>query len=424
MKERKKSSDVYEASCQVIPGGVNSPVRSFPGLSLLPMIVSEGRGDMLWDIDGHSYIDFCCSWGALILGHAPASVVQRVCAQMHKGSSFGIATLSEERLARKLTSLVESVEKVRFVSSGTEATMSALRLARGFTGKSIIVKFDGHYHGHADSLLIRAGSTVAHMNKEASSKGIPKESIAHTISLPFNDVEGVASFLKSCDDLAAVIVEPIAGNMGVVPGTRAFLEMLRVETHKKRALLIFDEVVTGFRVGLKGAQGIYGISPDLSCFGKIIGGGFPAAAFGGKKEIMDFLAPQGQVFQAGTLSGNPIAMEAGLQTLLEIENEGFYEALEKKTERFLAPLEEAIKKRGCIQRQGSMFTLFFGPSQVSSKEDLKQLEHETFKKLFHFLFEQGVYIPPSAYEAWFISSAHTEENLNKVQELILDFLKS
>jgi glutamate-1-semialdehyde 2,1-aminomutase len=422
MKERKLSQVIYQNLCQIIPGGVNSPVRSFQGLGLTPMIVAEGKGDILWDVDGNAYIDFCGSWGALILGHAPTSVIEKVCLEVQKGTTFGIASESEERLAAKLTSLLPNLEKVRFVSSGTEAAMSALRLARGFTGKSRIVKFDGHYHGHADTLLVRAGSSVAHVNKEASSQGIPFEVIRHTDSLPFNKIDEVAEFLQKNEDIAAVIVEPIAGNMGVVPSSKQFLQMLREETEKRGIVLIFDEVITGFRVSLKGAQDLYGIAPDLSCYGKIIGGGFPAAAFGGKGEIMDHLAPLGQVFQAGTLSGNPIAMQAGLQTLVELEKEGFYEALEAKTQSFLVPIEQAMHEMGCIQRQGSMFTLFFGPRKVSSREDLNALDHELFRHMFHFLFHEGIYIPPSPYEAWFISRAHTEENLQRAQKLILQFL--
>jgi glutamate-1-semialdehyde 2,1-aminomutase len=424
MKERKRSDEIFQSSCTVIPGGVNSPVRAFPGLSLTPLIVSSGKGDTLWDVDGNAYIDYCCSWGALILGHAFPKIVQGVCDQVQKGSSFGIATDSEKQLAQKLVSLLPHLEKVRFVSSGTEATMSAIRLSRGFTNRSLIVKFNGHYHGHVDALLIRAGSGVAHLNKEASSKGVTEETIKHTLSLPFNDLQRVSSFFQSCDDLAAVIVEPVAGNMGVVPASLPFLQMLREETYKKGALLIFDEVITGFRVGLRGAQELYGITPDLSCYGKIIGGGFPVAAFGGRKEIMDHLAPLGEVYQAGTLSGNPIAMHAGYQTLQEIEKEGFYESLELKTKRFLGPIEAAMKKIGCVQRQGSMFSLFFGPSKVTSKEDLASLDQERFKQFFRFLFERGVYIPPSPYETWFLSSAHTEEHLAKTQELILQFVNS
>lgn len=422
MKNRKRSEAIYLSSCQVIPGGVNSPVRSFPGLSLTPLIAAKGKGDIIWDVDNETYIDFCCGWGSLILGHAKEHLVKAVQEQVALGSSFGLATESEELLAKKIISHMPSMQKLRFVSSGTEATMSALRLSRGFTRKPYIVKFDGNYHGHSDGLLVRAGSGVAHINEQASSKGIPEEMVKYTLSLPFNDVEKCAEILRKRDDIAAVIIEPIAGNMGVVPASLEFLAMLREETAKKNVVLIFDEVISGFRVGLQGAQGLYQIEPDLTCLGKIIGGGFPAAAFGGRADIMNLVAPLGEVYQAGTLSGNPIAMRAGLETLLEIEKEGFYPALEKKTVDFLAPIEQAIKGKGCIQRQGSMFTLFLGPEKVESLQDLQQGNQEEFKRLFCYLFERGIYIPPSPHEAWFISSAHTDNNLKHAQETLLHFL--
>lgn len=303
--------------------------------------------------------------------------------------------------------------------------MSAIRLARGFTGKSRIVKFNGNYHGHADSLLIQAGSGVAHLNAEASSKGVPPEAVSHTTSLPYNDLGTCRAFLRAHADVAAVLIEPIAGNMGVVPAKREFLQMLQEETRRSGALLIFDEVITGFRVGLQGAQGLYAITPDLTCFGKILGGGFPAAAFGGRAEIMDLLAPLGEVYQAGTLSGNPVAMQAGLATLKELQAPGFYESLEQKSENFAAPLQEAIQKRSlnaCLQRRGSMMTLFFGVKQVEKKEDLAQMDAPLFKRFFLHLFENGIYIPPSPYEALFISSAHADEHLEKTRACILEFL--
>lgn len=420
--DRKKSKEIYESSCKIIPGGVNSPVRSFPDLSILPLIAASGKGDTIWDADGNSFIDFCCSWGALILGHCHPQVVKACQEQIAIGSSFGIATESEEKLAKKVVFLIPSIEKIRFVSSGTEATMTALRVAKGYTNKSLIVKFDGNYHGHSDTLLVRAGSGVSHINSEASSKGVPADILKNTLSLPYNDVEGVRKVLRSLSDLAAVIVEPIAANMGLVPATREFLQMLREETQKKGAVLIFDEVISGFRVGLQGAQGLYQITPDLTCFGKIIGGGFPAAAFGGKKEIMDKLAPIGDVYQAGTLSGMPVAMVAGLTTIKELESESFYADLEEKTSAFLAPIEQALGDQGCVHKLGSLCTIFLGPKKVSNLEDLKALDHAQFKKFFSHMFERGIYIPPSPYEAWFISSAHTEQNLKKAQNAILEFL--
>jgi glutamate-1-semialdehyde 2,1-aminomutase len=422
MMHRPVSDSIFQASCGVIPGGVNSPVRAFPGLAMTPLIAARGEGDTIWDEDGRSYIDYCGSWGALILGHAPPSVVEAACRQVQRGSSFGIATHIEQKLASRIKAHLPSIEKIRFVSSGTEASMSAIRLARGFTGRSKIIKFDGHYHGHTDSLLIQAGSGAFSLNSQASSLGVPADMVAHTVSLPFNDIERVRAYFRHAEPIAAVIVEPIAGNMGVVPASKEFLEMLREETQKNGALLIFDEVITGFRVGLKGAQHHYGVTPDLTCLGKIIGGGFPAAAWGGSAEIMDHLAPLGQVYQAGTLSGNPVAMQAGYHTLAEVEREGFYEELEEITEQFLRPIRKAMEGQGCIQSIGSMFTLFFGPERVGSREDLSCLNKARFQQFFTFLFERGVYIPPSAYEACFISTAHTAAHLQVTQDLMLDFI--
>ncbi len=421
---RPQTETLYRDSCALMPGGVNSPVRSFKGMEMTPLIVREGKGDTIFDVDGHSYIDFCQSWGALILGHAPDHVVAKASQQLSRGSSFGIATPYEKELAEMIVRHLPSMQRLRFVSSGTEATMTAIRLARGFTGKSTIVKFNGHFHGHSDGLLIKAGSGVNHL-PEASSKGIPEELVKLTASLPFNDTETCRSSIRSRDDIAAVLLEPITGNIGVVPAKREFLEMLREETAKKGIVLIFDEVITGFRVGLNGAQGHYGIVPDMTCLGKVIGGGFPAAAFGGKLEIMDLLAPMGAVYQAGTLSGNPLAMCAGLETLKTIEKPHFFQSLEDRLEAFLDPIRKVIAERKlpiAIQSAGSMFTIFFGVHKVESKEDLSQMDEERFKHFFRYLFQRGVYLSPSAYEAHFLSSAHTEENLEKTQALILEYL--
>ena len=389
---RPKSDAIYTASLERMPGGVNSPVRAFKGLDMTPMIVERGKGDTIWDVDGNAYIDYCLSWGPLILGHAPDAVVRRACEQMERGSSFGIATPYEFLLAEKIHTHLPTLEKLRFVSSGSEATMSAIRLARGYTGRNILVKFSGHYHGHSDCLLIQAGSGVTHLPK-ATSKGIPDSVIQHTVCLPFNDIETCRSYIRSHPDIAAVILEPVAGNMGVVPAEQEFIDMLRQETAACGALLIFDEVITGFRVGLNGAQGLYGIEPDLTCLGKVVGGGYPVAAFGGKKEIMDLIAPLGAVYQGGTLSGNPVAMCAGLETLSQVEQEGFYEALEKKTRLLTDPIEHYIEQNNLnavLTRVGSMFTLFFGVSQVSGKEDLAHLDEARFKAFFHYLFERGI----------------------------------
>lgn len=399
---RTLSDKIYTESCACIPGGVNSPVRSFPGLQMTPIIADHGQGDLVYDVDGKSYVDFCCSWGALILGHAHPSVVSAACAQVARGSSFGMATPYELELAKKIIQHMPSIEKIRFVSSGTEACMSAVRLARGFTGKKKVIKFNGNFHGHSDGFLIRAGSGV-HELPNASSSGVLPELVQHTISLPYNDLEATRACLHAYDDIAAVILEPIVGNMGVIIPSQEFIHMLREETAKRDILLIFDEVMTGFRVGLQGAQGYFGITPDLTCLAKIIGGGFPAAAFGGRREIMDHLAPLGSVYQSGTLSGNPVAMVAGLAVLREIEKPGFYEELERKTHNFLQPLRSLCR----VEQVGSMFTLFV----------------PDYKTFFQKLFAQGIYFPPLQQEACFISSAHTEEHLARVQEVISGLLR-
>jgi glutamate-1-semialdehyde 2,1-aminomutase len=413
----------------VIPGGVNSPVRSFQKLGMSPLIVESGAGDLIRDVDGNSFIDFCGSWGSLILGHAHPQVVRGAVEQIQKGSSFGIATEIEEKIAAKIVSLLPSVEKLRFVSSGTEATMTAMRLARGYTERPKIVKFTGHYHGHSDSLLIQAGSGVASLNPLATSKGVNLSTIADTLCFPFNDFAAIRSFFRQsplASQVAGVILEPITGNMGVVPPEEGFLEMLREETARAGALLIFDEVITGFRVALTGAQGLYGIDPDLTCLGKIIGGGFPVAAVGGKAKILDCLAPLGQVYQAGTLSGNPVAMRSGLETLSLLEQKDFYEALQKKTDRLTLPIREALaqkKANACLQQKGSMFNLFFGLRSVRSREDLQALDEEKFVQFFQYLFERGIYISPSSHEAWFMSSVHLDNHIDHAVKSVCKFIE-
>lgn len=422
---RPHTKKIYQELCLVTPGGINSPVRSFQAVDLLPLIVQKGSADQIWDIDGHSWIDFCMSWGALILGHAPANIVSVAIKQIACGASFGITNIYENQLAAEITNCMASIQKIRFVSSGTEAVMSAIRLARGYTGRNKIIKFNGHYHGHSDALLVQAGSGVLTM-PSSSSLGVPHEVISHTISLPFNDIETVRCFLQKTADIAAVIIEPIAANMGLIPAKEEFLLMLREETQKKQILLVFDEVVTGFRIGLNGAQGYYGIQPDLTCLGKIIGGGFPAAAFGGKKEIMDCLSPLGLVYQAGTLSGNPVAMCAGLETLLTLKQPQIYSHLEILTNDFLRPIKNLIAKKSLpltLHHLGSMFSFFFGITQVESQEDLKNLNTDRFKDFFQYLFHRGVYLSPSAYEVNFLSLGHSQKNLEKTQEVILDYLK-
>jgi glutamate-1-semialdehyde 2,1-aminomutase len=428
MQSFSNSQRINESLSEIIPGGVNSPVRSFKGMGIPPMIVESGYQDCIVDVDGKTFIDYCCSWGPLIHGHAHEQILEAVKKRIIKGTTFGITTSIEEQLARKIVSHVDSVEKIRFVSSGTEATMTAIRLARGFTKRDIIIKFTGNYHGHADFLLVRGGSGLVGINPTSSSAGIPEEAIQHTVCLPYNDTEAAYKILNTLgvkERIAAVILEPIAANMGVVPGNQDFIEMLRKETKRNGSLLIFDEVITGFRLGLSGAQEIYKIKPDLTCFGKVIGGGFPAAAFGGRADIMDMLAPMGPVYQAGTLSGNPVAMEAGMQTILLLEGKGFYEEIERKTNLITQPVREAIQTKNlnaCLQQAGSLFTIFFGKRKVNNMEDGECLDLEQFARYFRYMYKNGVYVSPSQYEACFVSMAHTEENLNKTRDLILNFL--
>ncbi len=425
MKHRPKTSALLERSLRVMPGGVNSPARSFQSIGIMPIIVERGKDDMIYDVDGHGYIDFCGSWGSLILGHVPSSIFTALTQQLSQGTSFGTMTPLEAVFAEEVIDTIGFIDKVRFVSSGTEATLSVIRLARGYTGKKIIVKFCGNYHGHHDALLVKAGSGVFTLD-ESTSAGIPKEVLAHTVCLTYNDYEGVSRFLDLAEDVAAVILEPVAGNMGVIPADPYFFSMLRKKTEEKGILLIVDEVITGFRLGLKGACELYDIIPDLVCYGKVIGGGFPVAAFGGKKEIMDKLAPLGGVYQAGTLSGNPMAMRAGLETLRILkDNPDFYKNLEEKTRFLTDPITAFIKRYElplCLQRVGSMFTLFFGVSSLSSHEDLAGIDLEAFKKFYTELFEQGIYFSPSPHEACFVSAAHTYEHLSYTRNVILNYL--
>lgn len=429
VKERLKGEKIFEKSLEVIPGGVNSPARAFIGLGIPPLIAEKGKGDTITDVEERSYIDYCMSWGALLHGHAPERVVQKTCQRIKDGSSFGIATAIEEKLARKITEAVPSVEQVRFVSSGTEAVMSAVRVARGFTSRSLILKFNGNYHGHSDAFLMQAGSGLSELNSEASSEGVPEDVIKNTLSLPYNDIASMKKVLRNpiySERIAAVVLEPIAANMGVIPATEDFLSALREETQNIGSLLIFDEVISGFRVGYGGAQELYKISPDLTCFGKIVGGGFPAAAFGGKREIMQKLAPIGGVYQAGTLSGNPVAMEAGLIALEEASVPGFYEELERKMEVVTAPIKTALFHKGitaCIQQSRGMFTLFWGVKKASCFEDLKELDKSQFNRYFRFMLSNGVYLSPSPYEACFVSAAHTEEHLERTRDLIMEFIE-
>ncbi|MBS3904243.1 MAG: glutamate-1-semialdehyde 2,1-aminomutase [Simkania sp.] len=426
MSLRRPRSEVnfLEAST-LIPGGVNSPVRAFKGLGVDPLVVEKGEGAIIEDVDGNCYIDYCNSWGALIHGHNAENIVEAAQTQLAKGSSFGITTAVETEIARRIIGHIPSIDMLRFVSSGTEATMSAIRLARAATGKSTIVKFEGHYHGHSDCLLIKAGSGVAQL-PESSSLGVPPAFVQYTRCLPFNDFDACRKLLQENHDIAAVLLEPVTANMGVVVPKPGFLEMLREETSKRGILLIFDEVVTGFRLGLHGAQGLFNIDPDLTCLGKIIGGGFPAAAYGGKKQWMELVAPLGGVYQAGTLSGFPVAMAAGNAALAALERPGFYEELQEKTERLAQPIQQYIHEQAlpvALQKIGSMFTLYFGVNKVETYGDLKGLDVQAFRLFFAFMLEQGIYIPPSQVEAWFISSAHSEKEIDRTAKAVVGFLR-
>lgn len=419
---RTKSKLAYEEAIQYIPGGVNSPVRALRSVGEHPLFIERARGIRLRDIDGNTFIDFCLSWGVFVLGHSHPYVNKAVRKAVSMGSSYGIPSLQETILAKKIHDCMPSMEKVRFVNSGTEAVMSAIRLARGYTKRNLIVKFEGCYHGHADHLLVSAGSGVATLGG-ATSAGIPDGFIQYTVCLPFNDREAVERLFKEKgNEIAAIIVEPVPANMGVVPADDSFLRYLRKVTKMYGALLIFDEVITGFRLSLGGAQQLFDIHPDLTTVGKIIGGGFPAAAFGGRSEIMSLLAPDGPVYQAGTLSGNPVAMSAGIATLERLSADGFYENLNKKSTRFLDNLEEAIAgKKITLQRVGSMFTLFFTEGEIRTFEDVQRADLNRFARFFRYMLSNGIYLSPFQFETNFISVAHTDKDLDRVVRLVRNF---
>ncbi|PCI09153.1 MAG: glutamate-1-semialdehyde-2,1-aminomutase [Gammaproteobacteria bacterium] len=419
-------SDQFKSAQNHIPGGVNSPVRAFAGVGGDPVFIKRAQGAYIYDEDDKQYIDYVGSWGPMILGHAHPDVISAVRDAASNGLSFGAPTVLETTMADKVCELVPSMDLVRMVSSGTEATMSAIRLARGFTGREKLIKFEGCYHGHADSLLVKAGSGALTLG-QPSSPGVPAALAELTVTLPYNDLDAFNAAMKDIGaQTACVIIEPVAGNMNCIPPVDGFLEGVRETCTKHGAVLIFDEVMTGFRVALGGAQGHYGITPDLTTLGKVIGGGMPVGAFGGKREIMQHIAPLGPVYQAGTLSGNPIAMTAGLKTLELISAPGFYDDLAKKVE-FLTDGILAAAKDARIDmtynRIGGMFGLFFNKQQVTSFEQATKCNINHFKTFFHGMLEQGVYLAPSAYEAGFVSSAHTEEDLQKTIDAATSVLK-
>jgi len=411
-----KSKSLFEKAKKLIPGGVNSPVRAGKAVGMDPPFISRAKGCYLWDVDRKRYIDYVCSWGPMILGHSHPSVVRALQEKVPKGTSYGAPTALEVEMARKITSMVPSIEMVRMVNSGTEATMSAIRLARGFTCREKIVKFEGCYHGHADSLLVSAGSGVATFAIPGC-PGVPADLAGHTISLAFNRLDPVVQTMeKYGSEIAAIIVEPIPGNMGVVLPDLEFLRGLRELTSHYGSILIFDEVISGFRVGLGGAQGLYGITPDLTCLGKIIGGGLPVGAYGGKKAIMESMAPEGNSYQAGTLSGNPLAMAAGLATLRELEKGKVYKGLEEKGRMLFTGLEQVAKASGVdvvVNWIGSLGTLFFTREAVTDFDSAKRSDQQRFRSFYAGMLEQGVYLAPSAFEAWFVSAAHDRGSIQK-----------
>jgi glutamate-1-semialdehyde 2,1-aminomutase len=411
-----RNQQLFEKSQTLIPGGVNSPVRAFRSVGGTPVFFKRGLGSRLWDEDDKEYIDYVGSWGPMILGHAHPEVVAAVQRTAVNSLSFGAPTALELQMADLVTKLVPSMEQIRLVSSGTEATMSAIRLARGFTGRSKILKFEGCYHGHADALLVKAGSGALTFG-QPSSAGVPPDVAAHTLTLAYNDNAAVEALFKQIgNDIACVIVEPVVGNMNLVVPQNGFLQTLRDQCSQYGAVLIFDEVMTGFRVALGGAQALYGIKPDLTTLGKVIGGGLPVGAFGGRKDIMAHLAPLGPVYQAGTLSGNPVAVAAGLTTLKLIQAEGFHARLTATTKKMVDGLVKAAKAAGIKfsgQSVGGMFGVYFSEQIPHSFEEIMQSDKEAFNHFFHYMLEEGVYLAPSAFEAGFVSAAHTDVDIEK-----------
>jgi glutamate-1-semialdehyde 2,1-aminomutase len=413
--ERPRSREMFERGEKTLVGGVDSPVRAFRAVGGTPLVIDHAAGTRLYDVDGREYLDYVCSWGALILGHALPDVVAAVSDQAAKGTSYGMTSPLEIELGEKIVSAVSSIEMVRFVSSGTEAAMSAVRLARAFTERDMVIKFEGCYHGHSDGFLSEAGSGLATLGI-AACPGVPAAFAGLTLNTPFNDVRAVeALFGRHPQKIAAIIVEPVAANMGVVAPAPGFLEGLREITKREGALLIFDEVITGFRVAYGGAQQIYNIVPDLTVLGKIIGGGLPVAAYGGKREIMERVAPRGPVYQAGTLSGNPLAMRAGLVMLPKLQAPGFYDDLNRKTKRLAEGLGAALQQAaipGVVNMAGSLLTIFFSENPIYNYADAKKSNTARFGRFFQEMLRRGIFLPPSQYEALFVSAAHTDPEID------------
>jgi glutamate-1-semialdehyde 2,1-aminomutase len=410
----KSSNQLFQEAQRYIPGGVNSPVRAFRAVGGSPLFIQRARGSHIWDVDGNEYIDYVASWGPMILGHAHPQVIKALQRAAERGTSYGAPTSLEVELAALIVQAIPSIELVRMVNSGTEAVMSAIRLARGYTKRDKVVKFAGCYHGHSDGLLVKAGSGATTFG-QPDSAGVPADYARHTLVAPFNNLDAVKDLIKANPgQIACVILEPIAGNMGVIPPREGFLEGVRKVCDHEGICLIFDEVITGFRVGWSGAQGIYGVIPDLTCLGKIIGGGLPVGAFGGRREIMEQLAPTGGVYQAGTLSGNPLAMTAGIETLKLLKKDGVYDLLEERAAYLCTEAEKiarSSKTQTYFTRVGSMFCLFFTPGPVSDYASAKESDTEAFRRYFWALLEQGIYVAPSQFEAGFLSLAHTDEDI-------------
>ena len=407
------SSGLFERSQRVVPGGVNSPVRAWSAVGGAPLYMARATGSRVFDEDGRGYLDYVCAWGPLILGHAPPSVVEAVVRAASAGTGFGAPTRGELELAELVGARMKGIEQLRLVNSGTEAAMSALRVARGYTGRTKVLKFDGCYHGHVDALLAKAGSGVANLSLPDSA-GVPESFTGETLVAEFNDVGSAQRLIReNREDLAAVIVEPVCGNMGVIPPEPGFLESLRESTSGCGAVLIFDEVITGFRVAPGGAQERYGVTPDLTCLGKVLGGGLPVGAFGGRRDVMSCLAPAGPVYQAGTLSGNPVTVAAGLATLKALEAPGAYRELEEKGRMLEEGLKAALSRGlpGTVNRVGSLLTVFFGPDRVVRTDHARGCDRERFARFFHGMLERGVYLPPSPFEALFLSLAHGEDDI-------------